>query len=108
MVNKVVTFEVNQEIYRKFSSLVKGQGKNYSEVLSEEIENCLKNKKVFLYKTDSGESVLRAVHIPKDLWVKYSVFLLREGKTKADQIRGIIKEYVGRDENAVSGENTTC
>ena len=101
MKSKVVTFSVDEDLYRKFSSLVKGEGRNYSEVISDEIRNCLGERKVFSGTDKDKRDILRAVHIPKDLWEKYSIFLI-----KADQIRGIIEEYVRGNENVVLGEDT--
>ena len=106
MKSKVVTFSVDEDLYRKFSSLVKGEGRNYSEVISDEIRNCLGERKVFSGTDKDKRDILRAVHIPKDLWEKYSIFLIKEGRTKADQIRGIIEEYVRGNENVVLGEDT--
>ena len=107
MKRKVVTFSVNENTYRKFSSIVKSKGRNYSEVISEEIENLLKDKRILPRAVNESNDGLKAVHIPEGIWERYSIFLIKEGETKSNQIRGIIREYVWRDENVVSGKDAT-
>jgi len=104
---KCITFGVNCDLYRRFTASVKIQGKDCSEVLCDEISRCISEGKVFT-EVSNDKDCLKAVHVPEELWKKYSIFLKEMGCSKGSQLNEMIRDYVRRREvNVVSGQNAT-
>ena len=105
MGNVSITFKTNGKLYRTFTSVVKGEGKKYSDVLIAEMKKRI-DKDIFYENDVADRDYLAGVHMDLILWNEYSLYLMNrtsdrlrtEGVkiryTKGAQLNAIMTEYI--------------